>query len=91
AQRRFLSLFDIVGLDEGTCGRRLRVLQLLGAGCSVKAKPFHTCPYTFPYVGAVWLGFGLTGWFHKNVQERLLEMSCCMVAHSGGYVVEHQT
>ena len=21
--RRFLSLFDIVGLDEGTCGRRL--------------------------------------------------------------------
>ena len=39
SRRRFLSLFDIVGLDEGTCGRRLRVRQPQGVGFSVKAKP----------------------------------------------------
>ena len=89
--RQFLSLFDIVGLDEGTCGRRLRVLQLLGARCSVKAKPFRIVLYTFPYVGIVSLGFGPVEHFHKDVQERLLDMSCCAMAHSGCRVVEHQT
>ena len=33
-------LFDIVGLDEGTCGRRPGLWRPLGVGRSVKFKPF---------------------------------------------------
>ena len=33
-------LFDIVGLDEGTCGRRPGLLEPLGSGWSVKFMPF---------------------------------------------------
>src|SRR5687768_5879333 len=33
-------LFDIVGLDEGTCGRRPGLLEPLGSGRSVKFMPF---------------------------------------------------
>ena len=36
-------LFDIVSLDEGTCGRRLWIQQLQGVGNSVKFKSFHKC------------------------------------------------
>ena len=52
-------LFDIVGLDEGTCGRRPRSATASGCRRSVKAKPFHgrigahasvgsTCLVTYP-------------------------------------------
>ncbi len=37
-------LFDIVGFDEGTCGRRPRVRQLLGVECSVKLSRYLQCP-----------------------------------------------
>jgi hypothetical protein len=33
-------LFDIVGLDEGTCGRRPGLWRPLGVGRSVKFMPF---------------------------------------------------
>ena len=51
--------FDIVGTDEGTCGRRLRVRQLQGVGFSVKLSRYL-------YVLTHHVRF---------VQERLLEMS----------------
>jgi hypothetical protein len=37
-------LFDIVGLDEGTCGRRPGLLEPLGSGWSVKFMPFQRYP-----------------------------------------------
>ena len=40
--RRFLSLFDIVGLDEGTCGRRLAGSGGLRA-LDTRLKPSLTC------------------------------------------------
>ena len=37
-------LFDIVGFDEGTCGRRPGLLEPLGSGWSVKFMPFQRYP-----------------------------------------------
>src|SRR6185369_7477113 len=38
--RGSVRLFDIVGLDEGTCGRRPGLPEPLGSGWSVKFMPF---------------------------------------------------
>ena len=60
-RRRLLSLFDIVGQDEGTCGRRPRVRRPQGVGTSVKARPFSQVLHVS---------------IRKNFcAERLLEMS----------------
>ena len=59
--RRAFALFDIVGLDEGTCGRRLRVQRFQGVGNSVKAKSLYNVLHVS---------------IRKNYcAERLLEMS----------------
>ena len=48
--RYFCRLFDIVGLDEGTCGRRLAVSGLLkGSGNRLKLSRSHMS-FTYPYV-----------------------------------------
>ena len=69
--RRFLSLFDIVGLDEGTCGRRLAgLLRPQGAWGSLKAS--------LTYMSLLLI--------HSNrfVQVGLPEMSCAGAGYSTG-------
>ena len=72
-RRRYFALFDIVGLDEGTCGRRLRVQRFQGVGNSVKAK-------SFSYVLHVSIrnGISIGLWPGRDPErycaERLLEM-----------------
>ena len=71
---RRVRLFDIVGLDEGTCGRRPGLLKPPGSGRSVKCKPFLNVT-----------SIGLARWWKQMssyantpvcifVQERLPEM-----------------
>src|SRR3989344_3016506 len=43
-------IFDIVGLDEGTCGRRRLVSRSSRPRGSVNVKSFQTCPSRIHYV-----------------------------------------
>ena len=65
--RRFLSLFDIVGIDEGTCGRRLAGSGGLRA-LDTRLKPSLTCMSSY-YLSTV-----------SEVQVGLPEMSCSGLA-----------
>ena len=73
--RGSVRLFDIVGLDEGTCGRRPGLPEPLGSGWSVKFMPFQMSSYANTPVCIF-------------VQERLPEMPACW-AYSAWLVV-HQ-
>ena len=76
--RYFCRLFDIVGLDEGTCGRRLavsRVLKALDNRLKLSRSGF---PSKYYFEG------GLSYVLHVSIRkeycaERLLEMSCRVV------------
>lgn len=66
-------LFDIVGLDEGTCGRRPRSATASGCRWSVKAKPFQRSVLWSLLQGSV-LHVSLHIHSICEVQERLPEM-----------------
>ena len=69
-------LFDIVGLDEGTCGRRPGLPEPLGSGRSVKFMPFQMSSYANTPVCIF-------------VQERLPEMPVPLRVFPRGWIV-HQ-
>ena len=65
----FCRLFDIVGLDEGTCGRRLAVTGGFKALVDrLKLSRSHMS-FTYPYVTDVWSGFGLVMRLKNIVQS----------------------
>ena len=67
--RYFCRLFDIVGLDEGTCGRRLAVTGGFKALVDrLKLSRSHMS-FTYPYVTDVWSGFGLVMRLKNIVQS----------------------
>ena len=85
-RRRYFALFDIVGLDEGTCGRRLRVQRFQGVGNSVKAKSFSYVLHVSIRNGR-FIRFRLGGASERYCAERLLEMDEIIVEfHCDGFV-----
>ena len=68
-------LFDIVGLDEGTCGRRPGLLKPLGSGRSANFKPFLMDPgRSLSSRGSSYVSKTQTHQIVIFVQERLPEM-----------------
>ena len=62
-------LFDIVDLDEGTCGRRLAVCDGFKASCDRSKLSRSHMSFTYPYVMGVRCGFGCGGRLKNIVQS----------------------
>ena len=87
------ALFDIVNLDEGTCGRRPRVLRLQGVRCSgnqISRSNLISLKLRF-WCGLETCPIHVSIRKYDIVQERLLEMSGALPGYSTWSGIGHQT